>query len=166
MLKEKVLRAIQDVRPSLQADGGDIELVDVGEDGIVKVRLTGACGSCPMAVMTLKQGVESYLKKVIPEARKSSRPDSPRSWLPREERPPLGAAVFFGVLRSSADAVVEGAVVILVAVLLRGHGVGRRGRHEPRAHGGKASRASVHPNRRAGAFRPPSALFPRHAFLP
>ncbi|HOX49310.1 MAG TPA: NifU family protein [Spirochaetales bacterium] len=69
MLKEKVLRAIQDVRPSLQADGGDIELVDVGEDGIVKVRLTGACGSCPMAVMTLKQGVESYLKKVIPEVK-------------------------------------------------------------------------------------------------
>ncbi len=69
MLKEKVLRAIQDVRPSLQADGGDIELVDVAEDGTVKVRLTGACGSCPMAVMTLKQGVESYLKKVIPEVK-------------------------------------------------------------------------------------------------
>ncbi|MBL8967622.1 MAG: NifU family protein [Spirochaetaceae bacterium] len=69
MLKEKVQRAIQDVRPSLQADGGDIELVEVGEDGIVKVRLTGACGSCPMAVITLKQGVENYLKKVIPEVK-------------------------------------------------------------------------------------------------
>jgi Fe-S cluster biogenesis protein NfuA len=69
MLKEKVQRAIQDVRPSLQADGGDIELVSVGEDGIVKVRLTGACGSCPMSVMTLKQGVESYLKKVVPEVK-------------------------------------------------------------------------------------------------
>lgn len=67
MLTEKVQRAIQDVRPSLQADGGDIELVSVGDDGIVKVRLTGACGSCPMSVMTLKQGVESYLKKMIPE---------------------------------------------------------------------------------------------------
>jgi Fe-S cluster biogenesis protein NfuA len=67
MLTEKVQRAIQDVRPSLQADGGDIELVSVGDDGVVKVRLTGACGSCPMSVMTLKQGVESYLKKMIPE---------------------------------------------------------------------------------------------------
>jgi Fe-S cluster biogenesis protein NfuA len=67
MLKEKVLRAIQDVRPSLQADGGDIELVSVGDDGIVKVKLTGACGSCPMSTMTLKQGVESYLKKMVPE---------------------------------------------------------------------------------------------------
>lgn len=67
MLTEKVQRAIQDVRPSLQADGGDIELVSVGDDGIVKVRLTGACGSCPMSVMTLKQGVESYLKKMVPE---------------------------------------------------------------------------------------------------
>ncbi len=69
MLLEKVKRAIQDVRPSLQADGGDIELVSVGEDGVVKVRLTGACGSCPMATMTLKQGVESYLKKTVPEVK-------------------------------------------------------------------------------------------------
>jgi len=69
MLKEKVQRAIQDVRPSLQADGGDIELVSVDESGTVKVRLTGACGSCPMAIMTLKQGVESYLKKTIPEVK-------------------------------------------------------------------------------------------------
>jgi Fe-S cluster biogenesis protein NfuA len=67
MLDEKVQRAIEDVRPSLQADGGDIELVSVGDDGIVKVRLTGACGGCPMATMTLKMGVESYLKKTIPE---------------------------------------------------------------------------------------------------
>jgi Fe-S cluster biogenesis protein NfuA len=69
MLFENVQRAIQDVRPSLQADGGDIELVSVGDDGIVKVRLTGACGSCPMSTMTLKQGVENYLKKVIPEVK-------------------------------------------------------------------------------------------------
>ena len=67
MLKEKVQRAIQDVRPSLQADGGDIELVSVSDDGIVRVRLTGACASCPMSVMTLKQGVETYLKKMVPE---------------------------------------------------------------------------------------------------
>ncbi len=69
MLHERVLRAIQDVRPSLQADGGDIELVSVDDDGVVKVRLTGACGTCPMSVMTLKQGVETYLKKVIPEVK-------------------------------------------------------------------------------------------------
>jgi Fe-S cluster biogenesis protein NfuA len=69
MLKEKVQRAIQDVRPSLQADGGDIELVSVDEAGTVKVRLTGACGSCPMSIMTLKQGVETYLKKMVPEVK-------------------------------------------------------------------------------------------------
>lgn len=69
MLHDRVLSAIQDVRPSLQADGGDIELVSVGEDGIVKVRLTGACGSCPYSIMTLKQGVEAYLKKIIPEVK-------------------------------------------------------------------------------------------------
>jgi Fe-S cluster biogenesis protein NfuA len=69
MLNEKVLRAIQDVRPSLQADGGDIELVSVSDDGIVSVKLTGACGSCPMSTMTLKMGVENYLKKTIPEVK-------------------------------------------------------------------------------------------------
>lgn len=69
MLQERVRTAIQDVRPSLQADGGDIELVSVSEEGIVTVRLTGACGSCPYSLMTLKQGVESYLKKVVPEVK-------------------------------------------------------------------------------------------------
>jgi Fe-S cluster biogenesis protein NfuA len=69
MLNEKIQRAIQDVRPSLQADGGDIELVSVSEDGVVSVRLTGACGSCPMSTMTLKMGVENYLKKIIPEVK-------------------------------------------------------------------------------------------------
>jgi Fe-S cluster biogenesis protein NfuA len=69
MLNEKVLLAIQDVRPSLQADGGDIELVSVSEDGVVNVKLTGACGSCPMSTMTLKMGVENYLKKAIPEVK-------------------------------------------------------------------------------------------------
>ncbi len=67
MLKEQVQKAIQNVRPSLQADGGDIELVSVADDGKVTVRLTGACNGCPMAQMTLKQGVETYLKKEIPE---------------------------------------------------------------------------------------------------
>ena len=55
--------------PSLQADGGDIELVSVSDDGIVTVKLTGSCGSCPYSIMTLKQGVEAYLKKVVPEVK-------------------------------------------------------------------------------------------------
>ena len=64
-MKEQVQSALDDIRPSLQADGGDVELVDV-VDGIVKVRLTGACGGCPMSQMTLKQGIETYVKKKIP----------------------------------------------------------------------------------------------------
>ena len=65
-MKEQVQSALDDIRPSLQADGGDVELVDV-VDGIVRVRLTGACGGCPMSQMTLKQGIETYVKKKIPE---------------------------------------------------------------------------------------------------
>ncbi len=65
-MEEEVRAMLDDVRPSLQADGGDVEFVDV-TDGIVKVRLTGACGSCPMAQMTLKMGIEKYLKEKIPE---------------------------------------------------------------------------------------------------
>ena len=67
MLEEKVKAALEHVRPTLQADGGDVEFVSVSEDGVVSVKLTGACGSCPMAEMTLKMGVEGYLKKEIPE---------------------------------------------------------------------------------------------------
>jgi len=67
MLEEQVKTALENVRPSLQADGGDVEFVSVTEDGVVSVRLTGACGSCPMAQMTLKMGIENYLKKEIPE---------------------------------------------------------------------------------------------------
>lgn len=66
-MEEKVRTALDDVRPSLQADGGDVELVDVTEGGIVKVRLTGACGNCPMAQMTLKIGIEKYLRERVPE---------------------------------------------------------------------------------------------------
>ena len=65
-MREKVEKALKEIRPSLQADGGDVELVDV-ENGIVKVRLTGACAGCPMSQMTLKQGIETYIKKEIPE---------------------------------------------------------------------------------------------------
>ncbi len=66
-MKEKVEQALNKVRPSLQADGGDVELVEVGENGVVKVRLTGACGGCPMSQMTLKMGIERILKKEVPE---------------------------------------------------------------------------------------------------
>ena len=65
-MREKVEGALKEIRPSLQADGGDVELVDV-ENGIVKVRLTGACGGCPMSQMTLKQGIERRIKEAIPE---------------------------------------------------------------------------------------------------
>lgn len=64
-MKAEVARALEEVRPHLQVDGGDVELVDV-EDGIVKVRLKGACAGCPMSQMTLKWGVESFLKKKVP----------------------------------------------------------------------------------------------------
>ncbi|MBM3305135.1 MAG: NifU family protein [Candidatus Aminicenantes bacterium] len=66
-MKERVELALNKVRPALQADGGDVELVEVGEDGIVKVRLKGACGGCPMSQLTLKMGIERILKKEIPE---------------------------------------------------------------------------------------------------
>ncbi len=65
-MKEKVEAALEKIRPSLRADGGDIELVDV-QDGIVTVRLTGACGSCPMSTMTLRMGVERVIKQEVPE---------------------------------------------------------------------------------------------------
>ncbi len=66
-LKERVEEALNEVRPMLEADGGSIEIVDVTEDGKVKLRLTGACSSCPMSSMTLKMGVERVIKKRIPE---------------------------------------------------------------------------------------------------
>ena len=66
-LHEKVEAALGKVRPSLQADGGDVQLLDVNEDGVVKVKLTGACGTCPMSQMTLKMGIEKILKQNIPE---------------------------------------------------------------------------------------------------
>jgi Fe-S cluster biogenesis protein NfuA len=65
-LIDEVRQALEEVRPHLQVDGGDVELVDVTEDGTVKVKLTGACAGCPMSQMTLKWGVENYLKKKIP----------------------------------------------------------------------------------------------------
>ena len=64
-LKTEVSQALDEVRPSLQVDGGDVELVEI-EDGVVKVRLLGHCAGCPMSQMTVKMGIESYLKKKVP----------------------------------------------------------------------------------------------------
>ena len=67
-MREQVEKALEKIRPSLQADGGNIELIDV-VDGVVKVKLTGACGGCPMSQMTLKMGVERVLKQEVPEVK-------------------------------------------------------------------------------------------------
>lgn len=64
IMKEKVLKAITEIRPRLQADGGDIELVDI-TNNVVKVKLKGSCAGCPMSQMTIKWGVENYLKKNV-----------------------------------------------------------------------------------------------------
>jgi Fe-S cluster biogenesis protein NfuA len=64
-LKTEVIQALEEVRPSLQVDGGDVEFVGL-EDGVVKVRLKGHCAGCPMSQMTVKIGIESYLKKKVP----------------------------------------------------------------------------------------------------
>jgi Fe-S cluster biogenesis protein NfuA len=68
-MKEKVQKAIDEIRPYLQADGGDCEFVEVSADGIVKVKLTGACHGCPMSTMTLKMGIERILKTKVPEVK-------------------------------------------------------------------------------------------------
>lgn len=65
-MKEKIQAALDTIRVNLQADGGDVELVDVTADGTVKVKLVGACGCCPMSQMTLKNGIEVALKKLVP----------------------------------------------------------------------------------------------------
>ncbi len=64
-MKTEVAKALEEVRPHLQMDGGDVELINI-EDGVVKVRLKGACAGCPMSQMTVKWGVENYLKKKVP----------------------------------------------------------------------------------------------------
>lgn len=68
-MRERVQEVLEQVRPALQADGGDVELVDVSDDGVVSVRLTGACGSCPMSTVTLKMGIERTLVENIPEVK-------------------------------------------------------------------------------------------------
>ncbi|MFO7660131.1 MAG: NifU family protein [Candidatus Cloacimonadaceae bacterium] len=67
--KQKVEEVLDKIRPSIQADGGDVELIDIREDNVVVVRLKGACGSCPMSTLTLKAGIERILKEEIPEVK-------------------------------------------------------------------------------------------------
>ncbi len=68
-MKAKVEAALNKIRPSLQADGGDVKLIGVEPDGVVKVKLTGACGGCPMSQMTLKMGIERALKREVAEVK-------------------------------------------------------------------------------------------------
>ena len=68
-MRERVEAVLNEIRPSLVADGGNVELLDVTDDGVVKVRLTGSCGGCPFALMTLKGGIERILKQEIPEVK-------------------------------------------------------------------------------------------------
>ena len=67
-MREKIEAALNLIRPTLQADGGDVELVDVKE-GVVSVRLTGACGGCPMSTLTLQHGIQKVLKEKVPEVK-------------------------------------------------------------------------------------------------
>ncbi len=66
-MRDRVEKALEKVRPMLMADGGNVELIEVTDDGVVKVKLTGACGCCPMSQMTLKMGIERLLKQEVPE---------------------------------------------------------------------------------------------------
>ena len=66
-MKEKIEQALDKIRPMLMADGGNVDLVEVTDDGIIKLKLTGTCGCCPMSQMTLKMGIEKLLKEDIPE---------------------------------------------------------------------------------------------------
>ena len=68
-MKEQVEAALNKIRPSLQADRGGVELVEVTNDGVVKVKLTGACGGCPMSQMTLKSGIEKVIREEVPEVK-------------------------------------------------------------------------------------------------
>ncbi|MBQ3949104.1 MAG: NifU family protein [Bacteroidales bacterium] len=72
-IEKKVLNALSQIRPYLQQDGGDVEYVDMTNKGVVMVRLQGHCGTCPHAMQTLKQGIESAIKKVIPEVKSVER---------------------------------------------------------------------------------------------
>lgn len=69
-MREKVEKVLNKIRPGLQADGGDMELIDVTDDGVVKVKLVGACAGCPLSTMTLKMSIEQTLKQEVPEIKR------------------------------------------------------------------------------------------------
>ena len=69
-VKLKVIKALDEVRPYLQADGGDIEFINYTDDGVVEVKLVGACGHCPMSTMTLRAGVERAILRNVPEVKR------------------------------------------------------------------------------------------------
>lgn len=73
IVEQKVKNALDQIRPYLQQDGGDVEYIDMTNEGVVIVRLQGHCGSCPHAMQTLKQGIETSIKKVIPEVKSVER---------------------------------------------------------------------------------------------
>ena len=68
-MKDRIEKALDKIRPMLQADGGNVELVEVTNDGVVKLKLTGSCGCCPMSQMTLKMGIEKIIKQEVPEVK-------------------------------------------------------------------------------------------------
>jgi Fe-S cluster biogenesis protein NfuA len=68
-MREKVEKALDKIRPMLMADGGNVDLVDVSSDGVVKLKLTGSCGCCPMSQLTLKTGLERIIKQEVPEVK-------------------------------------------------------------------------------------------------
>jgi len=68
-MRERIEKALDKIRPMLMADGGNVELIDVSDDGVVKLKLTGTCGCCPMSQMTLKNGVERILRQEVPEVK-------------------------------------------------------------------------------------------------
>ncbi len=76
-MKEKVEQALDVIRPYLRADGGDVELIDVTDDGVVTVSLVGACGACPMSQMTLRNGVEAAIREYVPEVKRVETADYP-----------------------------------------------------------------------------------------
>lgn len=73
VIEERVKNALEQIRPYLQQDGGDVEYIDMTNEGVVMVRLQGHCGTCPHAMQTLKQGIETAIKKVIPEVKSVER---------------------------------------------------------------------------------------------
>ncbi len=88
-VQQKVEDALQTIRPYLQADGGDVKLLDVNSEGVVSLELLGACGTCPMSTMTLKAGVEEAIKRAIPEVKaveaiNITSPDDPNAQLPNQ----------------------------------------------------------------------------------